>query len=240
MTFNLIGLGLNLGSLSLEALNVLKKADKVYIENYTVELPYNAEELEKLINKRIILLTRTLVENEKFVEEAKDKEIVLLVYGSPLIATTHISLVLKCKKEKIPYKILHNASIFDAISETGLQFYKFGKTASMPKWENNYKPESFIEVIKDNKKIKAHTLLLVDIGLSFGDALKQLEEALNKESKLKTKLKKLIVCSQLGTENSRVYYDNIGNMYEKEVYAPFCFIIPSKLHFLEEEALEHN
>ena len=239
MTFNLIGLGLNLGSLSLEALNEIKKADKIYIENYTVELPYNAEELEKLIGKRIILLTRTLVENEKFVEEAKEKEIALLVYGSPLIATTHISLILKCKKEAIEHRIIHNASIFDAISETGLQFYKFGKTASMPKWETNYKPESFIEIIKDNQKINAHSLLLIDIGLSFSQALKQFEEALG-NSKLKTKLKKLVVCSQLGTEKSKIYYDSVESLYEKEVYAPFCFIIPSKLHFLEEEVISYE
>ena len=235
--FILAGLGLNLKSISLEGIEACRKADKIYIENYTVELPYDIQEIEKTIGKKIIMLTRTIVENEKFIEEAKSKNIALLVYGSPLIATTHISLVLKCKKERIDYKIIHNASIFDAISETGLQFYKFGKTASMPKWEDNYKPDSFLKIIKDNKKIKAHTLLLVDIGLSFGNALKQLETALEKESKLKAKLKKLVVCSQLGNEKQKIYYDTIEELYEKEAYAPFCFIIPSELHFLEEEFL---
>jgi len=237
MSFYLIGLGLNLKGISLEAIETCKKADKIYIENYTAELPYNAEELEKIMGKRIISLTRMLVENEKFIEEAKEKNIVLLVYGSPLIATTHISLILKCKNQKIEHKIIHNASIFDAIAETGLQFYKFGKTASMPKWETNYKPESFIKIIKDNQKIKAHSLLLIDIGLSFGNALKQLETALEKESKLKAKIKKIIVCSQLGNEKQKIYYDSIENLYEKEVYAPFCFVILSELHFLEEEFL---
>lgn len=231
--FYLIGLGLDLKSMSLEALDLCRKADKVYIENYTVEFPYDIERLMEILGKQIIPLTRILVEEEKFVDGARKKNIVLLVYGSPLTATTHISLILKCKKEKIDYKIIHNASIIDAVTETGLQIYKFGKTASMPRWEKNFKPISFIETIKLNLAIKAHTLILVDIGLSYGDALKQLQEACKK----KVKLGKVIVCSKLGTSNSKVYYDFLPELYGKEVYSPFCFIVPSKLHFLEEEAL---
>ena len=234
MTFYLIGLGLNLKSISEEAREIAKRCRKVYIESYTVELPYDVEELEEFLGIRIINLTRTMVEMESFVSEAKDKDIALLVYGSPLTATTHISLILKCKKENIEYRIFENASIFDAISETGLQIYKFGKTASMPKWEKNYKPESFLDVIKDNLKIKAHTLILVDIGLNYGDALKQLKETC--ENKLK--IEKIVVCSQLGTENSEIFYDNLHELAGKEVLAPFCFIILSKMHFLEQEALE--
>ena len=47
MVFYLIGLGLNLKSISLEALEILKRCKRVYIENYTVEFPYNGKELEK-------------------------------------------------------------------------------------------------------------------------------------------------------------------------------------------------
>jgi diphthine synthase len=232
--FYLIGLGLDLKSISLEALEIARKSEKIYIENYTVEFPYNIQELEKVIGKRIIPLTRIMVENENFVEEARKKDIVLLVYGSPLTATTHISLILKCKQEKIACKILNNASIFDAVAETGLQVYKFGKTTSMPKWEEKHKPKSFVDIIKFNQLIKAHTLILVDLNLSYGDALKQLQESCRK----KVKLDRIIVCSKLGTEKGRIYYDFLPELYGKEVYAPFCFIIPSSLHFLEQEALE--
>jgi len=234
MTFYLIGLGLDLESISLEALEVLKECRKIYLEAYTVELPYSHEEIEKTIGQKIIPMTRTMVEMESFVSEAKNKNIALLVYGSPLIATTHISLLMRCKKENINYRVLHNSSIFDAIAETGLQIYKFGKTASMPAWTEKYKPSSFIDIIKDNLKIKAHTLILVDIGLSFGDALKQLEEATSN----KLKLEKIVVCSRVGTEKSRIYYENLNDLAGMEVYAPFCFIIPSNLHFLEQEFLE--
>lgn len=231
--FYLIGLGLNSRSLSLEALDICRKASRLYLENYTVEFSYSFEELAQVIGKKIIPLTRTLVEDESFVEDAKKNNIVLLVYGSPLAATTHSSLILKCRKEKIDLKIIENASIFDAVCETGLQIYKFGKTASLPKWQEKFKPTSFIDILKDNKKISAHSLLLVDIGLSYGDALKQLQES----SKNKLKIEKMIVCSRLGTSEARIYYDNIEELYEKEIYPPFCFIIPSNLHFAEEEML---
>ncbi len=231
--FYLIGLGLNSRSLSLEALEACKKSSRIYLENYTVEFPYSFEELEQVIGKKLIPLTRTLVEGESFVEEAKKNNIALLVYGSPLAATTHSSLILKCKKEKIDFKILENSSIFDAVCETGLQIYKFGKTASLPKFQVNFKPSSFIDIIKDNKKISAHSLMLVDIGLSYPEALKQLQES----SKNKLKIEKMIVCSRLGTADSKIYYDDLDELYGKEVYPPFCFIIPSTLHFLEEEML---
>jgi diphthine synthase len=232
--FNLIGLGLDLGAVGIEAIGIIKKADRVYVESYTVDLPYSLEHLAKVLGKDIFPLTRMMTENEKFVEDAKEKEIVLLVYGSPLMATTHISLLLKCKKENIKYKIFQNASIFDGVAETGLQAYKFGKTTSMPKWEKNYRPESFIDVIKDNKKIKAHTLLLIDIGLHYSDALKQLEEA----SSNKIKIEKMVVCSNIGTKHSKMYYRDFEELYGLEVSAPFCFIIPGDLHFLEEDALK--
>ncbi len=235
MTFYLIGLGLDVKSISVEAPETLKNCEKVYLDNYSIEFPYDIEYLEETFEVRIIPMTRILIESEDFVMEAKDSNIALLVYGSPLIATTHISLILKCRKEGINYRILHNASIIDAISETGLQFYKFGKTASMPKWTENYKPDSFANIIKENAKIKAHTLVLADIGLSYGDALRQLREACKNK---KFKLNKIIACSRLGTDEGRIFYDSIDEIAGNEIYSPFCFIIPGKLHFLEEEALE--
>ena len=52
--FYLAGLGLDLKSIGLEALEICRKADKIYIENYTVEFPYSIEELAELIGKKII------------------------------------------------------------------------------------------------------------------------------------------------------------------------------------------
>ncbi len=235
MVFYLIGLGLNEKSLNLEALETIKKSDKVFLENYTVDYPYLILEIEKLIEKEIKELGRVDVENEKFLDEAKKKNISLLVYGNPLSATTHISLILTCKKQKIPYKIIHAESILTAISETGLQLYKFGKTASMPKFQKNFEPDSFLNIILDNEKIKAHTLLLTDIGLSSKEAIEQLQKTTKNRN---IKLDKIIICSKTGTNESKIFYDTLDNLKKKTIKMPFCIIIPSVLHHVEDEALE--
>ncbi|PKM92224.1 MAG: diphthine synthase, partial [Euryarchaeota archaeon HGW-Euryarchaeota-1] len=88
----------------------------------------------------------------------------LLVFGDPLIATTHTELILEAKQRGIETKIIHNISILDVISRTGLQPYKFGKTTSIPFWQENieYKPLGFYNVLEQNLSIGAHTLFLLD------------------------------------------------------------------------------
>jgi diphthine synthase len=234
MTFNLIGTGLNEKSITLEALELIKKSAKVYLENYTVDFPYEKVKLEKVIDKKIEELPREKVESEDFIKQAKKEDISLLVYGDSLSATTHSELILSCKKNKIPFRIVHNASVLTAIAETGLQLYKFGKTASMPTWKENWKPESFTDLIKQNLSIQAHTLLLVDIALPMEKSKQQLTETFKNQN---IQIEKIIVCSNLGNK-SELIYDKIENISNK-VKQPFCFIIPSKLHFLEEEYLKN-
>lgn len=231
----LIGLGLDSSSLSREKIEIIKKCDKVYLENYTVEFPYSTEKIEENLGKKILQADREFIESLKILEDAKTKDIALLIYGSPLTATTHISIITEAKKKKIKYKIIYNASIIDAVAETGLQLYKFGKISSIPKWTEKYKPKSFNENIKQNLSIDAHSLILIDIGLEFNDALNELSESLDEG---KIKIGKMIVCSCLGTEKSRILYDKFENLSHKSIKAPFCFIIPGKLHFVEEEVLE--
>ena len=235
MTFYLIGLGLDLKSISARALETIKKCNEIYLENYTVDFPYKSDELKEILGKKIILLNREEVESENIINKSKDKDIVLLVYGNPLSATTHISLILNAKKNKIKYNIIHAESILTAISESGLQLYKFGKTASMPKFTKSFEPDSFLDIIKQNQKIKAHTLLLTDIGLSSKKAIEQLEKTCKKRN---MKLDKIIICSKLGTENSRIFYDSLNKLKKTPIAMPFCIIIPSELHFIEKEAVE--
>lgn len=232
----LIGLGLNEKGISKQGLEAVKKCKKVYLENYTVNFPYSLKVLEKEIGKKIILAGREFVEDmNELLNEAKKQNVALLVYGSPLTATTHISLIQEAKKQKIKYEIIYNASVLDAVAETGLQLYKFGKTTSLPLWKENFKPESFIEIIKTNQKINAHSLILVDIDLKFKDALNELIiSARNK----KFKIDKIIVCSRLGNKDKEIFYGTISELKNNEIKSPYCFIIPEKLHFLEEEILK--
>ena len=236
----LIGLGLNAYGISKEGLDIVKKCKRIYLENYTVDFPYSIKELEEIIGKKIISADREKVESLEIVDEAKKMDVALLIYGSPLTATTHISLIQEAKALEIKYKIVYSASIIDAVAETGLQLYKFGKIASMPKWnpEENFAPESFMEIIQQNASMKAHSLILCDIGLDFQEAVSQLKKSVE-NCKFELKEKKIVVCQSLGTRRSKIFYKNFEELAELEdIQKPFSIIIPSKLHFLEKEMLE--
>ena len=231
----MIGLGLNVKGISLEGISALKRCKKVYLESYTVEFPYSVKELEKVVGKKIISLDRSDVESDKIVLEARRQNVCLLVYGSPLFATTHTSLIEDCKKNRVKFKVIYSSSVFDALGETGLQLYKFGKISSMPKWQKNFTPCSFLETVSLNLKIDAHSLILIDIGLEFKSALEELEIA-SKETGIK--LEGIVVCSALGTSSGKIYYGSLKSLSAKKVSAPFCFIVPGKMHFVEEEVVK--
>lgn len=231
----LIGLGLNENGISLEGKEAVDKCKKIYLEGYTVDFPYKIEKLEKVLGKKVEKLLRGDVESNRLVKESKKTNIALLVYGCPLFATTHMSLLLDCKNEKVKTKIIYSASVFDAIGETGLQLYKFGKISSMPRWQKNFEPDSFLEFVEQNNSIKAHSLILVDIGLNFDSALEELELA---SKRRKFKLEKLIVCSNLGTSKPEIIYGKIEDLKKKKFISPYCLIIPGDMHFVEKEGVE--
>ncbi|MFC1710806.1 diphthine synthase [Nanoarchaeota archaeon] len=234
----IIGLGLNVDGISKYGLDIVKRCKRVYLENYTVDFPYSMQELIDVIGKKILPADRGLVEGLSLIDEARKLDVALLVYGSPLTATTHISLIDEAKKSGVRYKVIYNASIIDAVGETGLQLYKFGKIASMPGWnkDKNYEPNSFMEIVKENEKIGAHSLILVDIGLDFPDAIEQLKKS---ASKNKVKLNKLLVCQALGTKHRKIMYKPIKELEEYSgVRKPYCMIIPGKLHFVEKDVLK--
>ncbi|MBS3081302.1 diphthine synthase [Candidatus Pacearchaeota archaeon] len=230
-----IGLGLNEQGISLQGLSAIKSSKKIYLEVYTVSFPYSIKKLEKIFKRKIIVLNREQVESDFLIKEAKKQSICLLVYGSPLFATTHISLIEECKKQIIKFKIVYSASIFDAIAETGLQLYKFGKITSMPEWEKNYQPESFIDYVIENKKINAHSLILINPLLSFKQVLEQLEESSKAQNLY---FDKIIICSMLGTKNSKILYGSLDKLKTKSIKEPFCIIFPGKMHFVEEEIVK--
>src|SRR3989338_8320445 len=135
MTLNLIGIGLSTEKdITVKGLEIVKKCDKVYLENYTSLLQCSVQDLEKFYEQKIILADRTTAEqkDEEIVKEAKSKEVAFLVVGDPFSATTHIELFKLAREKKVPVEIIHNASVLTAVGITGLQLYKFGKTTSIP------------------------------------------------------------------------------------------------------------
>jgi diphthine synthase len=234
-----IGLGLH-GDLTLEGCTIAQMCT-VYIEAYTSVLTISLQKLEHILKRKITILTRKDVEETQyFLEEAKTSNVALLVVGDPLVATTHIEILLEAHKQNIKTKIIHNSSVYSAIAETGLQIYKFGKTATIPFPEKGFKPTSFYQVLQENKKIGAHTLMLLDIQ---ADKKKYMNPKQAMEILYNLGYCQKIVCvSRLGCSTQNVVYGHIKDLLEfTEKYwggPPHCVVIPGVLHFKEEEALE--
>jgi len=150
--FYIIGIGLVPEQLTLEAKVAIDNCKEVYIDNYTnIFSQGNILSLEKIINKKIISLNRTELEQEK---KFLKKDACLLVIGNALSATTHYSLYQDAKSKNINIKIIPGISIFNYRAHSGLYEYKFGKTVSIVYPEKNYFPTSFYNIILDNLKHK--------------------------------------------------------------------------------------
>ncbi len=246
----LVGLGLcDEKDISIRGIEVLKNTEKIFIDHYThIISDETIQNLEKLINKKILRLERAELEDERVIlENAQSKSVALIVGGDPLIATTHTSLILSCIKSEIPYKIIHSSSIYSAaIGESGLQTYKFGKAVTLVFWEDNYKPTSPYEIIYENKQRGLHSIVFIDLhGQKPMDIqtackiLRQMEEKQNK--KMINDDFELIILSRLGYEDKKIVYGKLKDIENKgaEIKSPFIIIVPGNLHFLEKEWLDN-
>lgn len=234
----IIGLGLSdENDLTLRAISAAKKCD-CYAELYTSKWGGSVDGLSKVIGRPITVLKRQDLEDnlQHFLAKAKQADIALFVPGDPLAATTHIDVFLEAKKKRIPVQIIHNASIFSAVAETGLQLYKFGRTATVP---FSGQLEAVKEALKGNRKLGLHTLLLLDLDHEVGlymramDAVKMLLKA-----KILKEKEKLVAASRLGSSDSEIVYRTAKELLEEKLGVPAVLIVPGKLHFREKEALE--
>ena len=55
------------------------------------------------------------IEADTILDDAKNETVAFLVVGDPFGATTHSDLMLRAKERNIPTKVIHNASIMNAI-----------------------------------------------------------------------------------------------------------------------------
>ena len=241
----LIGLGLSFKDMSVRSLDILKKCSEVYLENYTSASDFSLKQLEGLIKKKVLVLDRKAVEtNRPFLEHAKLRNVALLIYGDVLSATTHTEILLDAKQRDIETHVLHAPSVLTAIAETGLSLYKFGKTASIPFWQEGFKPESFFDILAQNQKIGAHTLFLLDLRPEQKKFMK-ISEAINvllkvarkRKSKLFTQSTHCIGCSNLGTAKQIIKAASAKHILTKRFGTPACLIVPAKLAEYELEAL---
>ncbi|CAI5776649.1 diphthine methyl ester synthase isoform X1 [Podarcis lilfordi] len=162
----LIGLGLgDAKDITVKGLEVIKQCSRVYLEAYTSILTVGKEALEEFYGKELILADRETVEQEAdtILKGAHQCDVAFLVVGDPFGATTHSDLVLRAVKLGVPYRVIHNASILNAVGCCGLQLYNFGEVVSVVFWTDTWKPESFYDKIAKNRRNGMHTLCLLDI-----------------------------------------------------------------------------
>jgi len=249
MTLYLIGIGLNdEKDISVKGLELVKKADVVYLETYTSKINCDVSHLERLYGKKIKLADRKKVEmdvEKTILEEAKTKNVVFLVVGDIFSATTHMDLYLRAKNLGMEIKIVYNASVLTAIGITGLQLYKFGKTTSIPFENENI--EVPYDVLKLNKNNDMHTLFILDLkenskdSLSVNDAIRYLLKVeMKRGERIFTDRTLCIGCAKLGSLDQIIKVGKAKDLLKENFKnGMHCLIVPSeKLHFMEEEALE--
>jgi diphthine synthase len=250
MTLHLVGIGLaDEKDITLKGLELVKKSELVYLESYTSKLSVPVASLERLYGKKVHLADRKTVEvdaEDVLLKPAMTKDVTLLVVGDALSATTHLDLLMRAKQLKIPTSVVENASVLTAVGKTGLQLYKFGKTASVPFTHDNYEPETPYVILEENASIGAHTLLLLDLRpdenkfMSVADALRYLQKLEIRRGRGLVKDTTLVVgCARLGSSDEKIVAGKVKDLLKKDFGGPVhCLIIPGKLHFVEEEALQ--
>ena len=239
MTLYIIGIGLCDGKdITLRGLEALKASKKVYMESYTSIMQVRLEDLEKSYGVSIAPLGRKSIESDsdKLIESSKSLDIAILVPGDPMCATTHISLVMRAGELGAKVGIIHNASIVSAIGAVGLEVYKYGRIISIP--FHNKEVTAPVEAYRKNNSISLHTLFLLDLEpgkgrfLSISDAVQYLINQGIERTTL------AVGCARIGSKDEKISVDNLGDIGTHEYgKPPFCLILPGKLHFMEEDAL---
>jgi diphthine synthase len=250
-SLSFIGLGLNNeNGISIQGMDIAKKADIVMIELYTNFMPeLNLENLSKLLEKEVTILKRSDLEEDAkdvILKNAHKKNIALLVPGDPMVATTHVALRIQAEKAGISTRVIHSASIISAVAgATGLQVYKFGRTVTIPFNSSASLPESIYSFIKENEESGSHTLALLDIDTEK-DRYMKIDEAIERLLQMEKQIKGKIIdeerlaigLSSIGSEKAIIKAARIKELSKHRFDSPpYSLVLPGKLHFMEKEAL---
>lgn len=243
-----IGLGVSgTNSIGLETQKILSKADVVYLEQFTSPIKKSdLLNIKKLVTGDFKIAKRWMVEDgAEILKNSKKKKVVLLSYGDPYIATTHIELRVRAIQEKIKTRTIHAASaITSMIGECGLHYYKVGRVATIMSDAKTFATPYYIlyrNLIEGN-----HTVFLLEYNqddkffLDPKDALRGLI-ATEKEQKRKVVGEDsfVIVASRIGFTNQSLVAGQISNLKKIDFgNPPHTIIIPGHFHFTESDAVK--
>ena len=242
------GLGISgAKSIPLEVQEVLGKADIVYLEQFTSPIgKSDLAKIKKMTKGEFKTAKRWQVEDgNEILKNAKRKKVVLLSYGDPYIATTHIELRARAIEEKIKTHSIHaSSSLTSMIGECGLQFYKVGRIATIMSDMKSLTTPYYViykNIIEGN-----HTVLLLeynqdkDFFLDPKDALAGLVETEKgqKRSVINSDTY-AIVASRIGFKDQSIVSGKISSLKKQDFgKPPHTVIITGRLHFTESDALK--
>jgi diphthine synthase len=246
-----VGLGLyDEKDVSLRGLEEIRRANEVFAEFYTSLMPgLSVQKLERLAGKRIAVVSRKILEEEDgkpILEEAKKGKVVFLVPGDPLIATTHVDLRIRAERQGIKTRVVHGASIVSAVMGlSGLQNYKYGRSVTIPFPQESSPSETPYRVIMENRMMGLHTLCYLDIKaeeqryMTIKEGLQSLLDMEKRKRGHVITLSTLVLgVARAGSDNPTVKAGYVGNIINHDFgVPPHILVFPTKLHFMEAEAL---
>ncbi len=250
MTIYFIGIGPSIKYLSIKAIEVLGRVEKIYIDTYTNIIPdFSVETIRRYCrgDVEIVYADRTMLEGrgiDAIVREAMEKEIALLVPGDPFIATTHDAIRVEALAKGVEVRVVYGVSIYSlAASATGLQAYRFGKTVTLV-YPRGFKPYSVVETIYDNLDRELHTLLLLDlridegVAMTIGEAVEILLDLEREYGGDKLGDTIAVGLARLGTDNEYVKADLLPSLAKYNYPPPpHSIVVVAKPHPMELEAL---
>jgi len=243
-----IGTGLSLKHLTLEAIEYLSRVDKVIIDTYTNIVPDMDEAILSTLlrGKEIVYAKRSDLEGEsikRIVQEAKHRDIAILVPGDPFIATTHDALRVEAYKNNVKTVLVNGLSIYSlAASRTGLQAYRFGKTVTLV-YPDPSPPYSVVETIYENIARNLHTLVLLDLRVEEKRAM-SIPEAVDLLRSIDDKgliMKYIgVAVARAGSRDEVIVADRVGELREYSYpKPPHCLIVVAKPHPVELDNLRY-
>ncbi len=243
----LVGLGIHgYADLSAKMIDSLLNIKNIYVEKYTSPTPESEMDgLKRMLNKDVEVVPRWFVEDgRKILQLAKDGDVALLVYGDPLIATTHMDLRVRAEKGGIMTRVLHSSSsITSIIGECGLHIYKIGRIITLTSETQSI--ANIYYTVHSNLLSGNHTLILLEYNedknlfLKPNDALKiLLESEAGQKNGVFSDETFVIVASRVGAEDQAIVSGKIRSLLETSFGSqPHSLIVTGKLHFTESEAL---
>ena len=249
-----IGIGIyGISGLCQKAAAILASCDLIYVERFTSSI--SNDDLQNLTslfsssnNKKVIPVKRWFVEDgREILQESKDRNVALLSYGDPMIATTFMELRLRAIDRSVRVEVVYGASgVTTLISECGLQIYKIGKIVTM--MEDSQSAISVYNSVSTNLQLKCHTLILTeyrsneDNTIFFLDPRQVILRLLEAEKDLRYNIitfdSFIIVASRIGTKDQNILSGKVSSLLEIEYgQGPHSLIFPGKLHFIEEEGI---